>query len=1035
MRRVAICGLIAAITVSAAMLAPLAEDRKANALLQSGKNEETLGNRKRAGELYEQAVQEAGNNRELAAKILLQLGLMYQRIGENKAITVFDHIAKDYPEQTAAAEARTRASAIRASRRATVPAVDGPELLMRLLWQDDRINDEARVSSDGRYVAFIDRSPDGGLIIHDLTTGKDKVLVKSGGDELRSPTFSRDGKRLAYASREASQTNYKLKVIEVSGAQDSGRILTEGPDSSYLPKDWTTSGQILTLISTRSGARQISLIDAFTGRDRLLTILGSREPGNLTLSLDGRFLAYDFQEENSAAREIFAGSVDGVFQEHALAKNPVDDRVLGWTPDGRWLLFASDRAGSTGIWAIETLEGKPVAGAQPLLLEKNVGAIHSLGITRAGALAYTLGGKEVRVAENLLPEIARLLIARVQQPSTPALASIEGIVVEMGTNQPIADAAVELTRLQGTPSSPLNPGAAEAFAALSDRNNRAVGSLRPSPPPALAPEVQYATTTENGRFVFRNLKPGGYRLIAAPRGNNAGNSGARYGQRNPAGDGLIFPITEGQTLRDAKLELVPPGTITGRVFDADGEALPHAMVVAVTVFYKDGRRVLIAKSAGLTDERGEYRLSSRLTPGRYYIAAKMEELSEMFVPRAFPKEYGGSPVIARRMSPNGEVIEETYGLVYHGGGLDVEHARPIDVGPGSTSVSGVDVSLSSGKMRSHHIRGVLINGATGQPAAGIQVRAVPLRQAPIAMFPFGVTDADGAFDLSGAVPGGYVVLSESFRATTAPAPNAPNAADLAAAVNAGQMTAAEAQNILRGPQIGGQIRVEMGNADVENLRIVATSASNLSGRVAVEGGGDPDLTKIQVTLTWDPDVLGMPNTGQFGGPAANARVRPDGGFMLSAAAGNYRMSISGIPANVFIKSARFGNADILRDGLHVAGMPDGPIDIVLATNAGELEGVAVNNNYDQMPNVVVALVPESALLRARDDLYVTASTDAAGRFRLRTIAPGDYKLFAWEYVEAGAWHDPQFLAPYEQFGVPIQIKEGKNPEARVTVRK
>jgi hypothetical protein len=88
-----------------------------------------------------------------------------------------------------------------------------------------------------------------------------------------------------------------------------------------------------------------------------------------------------------------------------------------------------------------------------------------------------------------------------------------------------------------------------------------------------------------------------------------------------------------------------------------------------------------------------------------------------------------------------------------------------------------------------------------------------------------------------------------------------------------------------------------------------------------------------------------------------------------------------------------------------------------------------------MRNVVVALIPESPLLRVRDDLYVSASTDAAGRFHLRTIAPGDYKLFAWEYVEPGAWHDPQFLAPYEQFGEPIRINEGKNPEARVTVQK
>lgn len=1015
MKRTVIAGLIFAIALVTASLAPVAQDREANKLLQQGQNEESLGNYKDAIAYYDQAFKQAGGNKTLAAQALLWKGLAYRKKGDAQAAAIFDHIVREYGDQPAAVEARKYATGIRPARPAS-RAADGPELQMHALLQDDRVNDEARVSSDGLYLVFVDRSPSGGLIVHDLATGKDRLLVKAEGAEIRSPAFSRDGKRVAYAWRGAAEENYALKVIRTDGAEN--RIVRGNEDASYQPKDWTPGGLILALVTRRNRTHQVSFVDPSSNYDRTLTTFGPREPGNLTLSLDGRFVAYDFQAENSAAREIFIATVEGVFQENTVALNPVNDRVLGWLPDGKWLLFSSDRAGSTGIWASDTLERKPAAGSQQLLLAKDVGAIHSLGMTRAGSLVYTLGGKEIRVAENLLPEIARLQIARVQQPSTPALASIEGTVVEMGTNQPIGDADVELTRLEGTPFSPLNPGAAEAFAALSAPIATAVLALKPDPPPALAPEVQYAKTTDNGRFVFRNLKPGNYRLIAGfPL--VAGYFPARYRQRNPKGDGLIFPIAEGQTLRNAKLESAPLGTITGRVFDDDGEPLPHAMVVAVTALYKDGRRALIAKSTTLTDERGEYRLS-QLIPGRYYIAAKMEELSEMFVPRTFPKEYAGSPVITRRMSPSGEIIEETYGLVYHGGGLDVEQARSFDVGPGSTSVSGVEISLSAGKMRSRHIRGVLINGVTDQPAAGIQVRAVPRKQAPIAMFPFGVTDANGAFDLSGAVPGGYIVLSEGFSALTPPTKGPGNQTT----------TAPQPPNL-----ISGQVPVDMGNADIENLRVVATPPANLSGRVVIDGGGNPDLTKIQVTLTWDPDVLGMPNTGTFGRPAGNGRVRGDGGFTLKATGGNYRMSVSGIPANTFIRSARLGDTDILRDGLHVTGAVDRPIEIVLASNAGELEGMTLDSNSAPMPNVVVALVPQSPLLRGRDDLYATASTDAAGRFRLRTIAPGDYKLFAWQYVEDGAWHDPQFLAPYEQFGEPIRIHEGKNPESLVTVRK
>ncbi len=47
-----------------------------------------------------------------------------------------------------------------------------------------------------------------------------------------------------------------------------------------------------------------------------------------------------------------------------------------------------------------------------------------------------------------------------------------------------------------------------------------------------------------------------------------------------------------------------------------------------------------------------------------------------------------------------------------------------------------------------------------------------------------------------------------------------------------------------------------------------------------------------------------------------------------------------------------------------------------------------------------------------------------GQFSVRGIAPGDYKLFAWEAIEEGAYQDPEFLRPYEERGKPIHVDEG-----------
>ena len=57
-------------------------------------------------------------------------------------------------------------------------------------------------------------------------------------------------------------------------------------------------------------------------------------------------------------------------------------------------------------------------------------------------------------------------------------------------------------------------------------------------------------------------------------------------------------------------------------------------------------------------------------------------------------------------------------------------------------------------------------------------------------------------------------------------------------------------------------------------------------------------------------------------------------------------------------------------------------------------------------------------------LYKSQSTDQYGRFDLRGIAPGDYKLFTWDEVEEGAWGDPDFLKPFEPKAEKISIQDG-----------
>ena len=119
-----------------------------------------------------------------------------------------------------------------------------------------------------------------------------------------------------------------------------------------------------------------------------------RDGAGMAFSADGRYVAYD-RAANAASgqRDIHVIAVDGSGDTPAVA-HPANDRVLGWSSDGRYLLFASDRSGSSGVWALPVREGTPQG--EPELIRANVNP-SPLGLTRSGALYYGLADGEAHI--------------------------------------------------------------------------------------------------------------------------------------------------------------------------------------------------------------------------------------------------------------------------------------------------------------------------------------------------------------------------------------------------------------------------------------------------------------------------------------------------------------------------------------------------------------------------------------------------------------------------------------------------------------
>jgi hypothetical protein len=240
----------------------------------------------------------------------------------------------------------------------------------------------------------------------------------------------------------------------------------------------------------------------------------------------------------------------------------------------------------------------------------------------------------------------------------------------------------------------------------------------------------------------------------------------------------------------------------------------------------------------------------------------------------------------------------------------------------------------------------------------------------------------------------------------------------------------------------GYAIVKVGDTDINNVTIMTTPGFDIRGRIAIEGqpGTVAFFDSLRIRLRPDPSREEDPGNSAYSVPLA------DGSFTVDAGTGDYRVNIAPIlnitplrgaatlpPAfqNAYVKSIRLGNADVLNGGLHLERLPTAPLEVVIGTNPGALDGQVVSERQGPVSDLSVVLVPQ---IRRRIELYRTTTTDSNGRFHFDRLPPGDYKVFSWEEVEDGAWYDPEFLRPYENQGALVRIVEGRTENARVPVR-
>ena len=443
-----------------------------------------------------------------------------------------------------------------------------------------------------------------------------------------------------------------------------------------------------------------------------------------------------------------------------------------------------------------------------------------------------------------------------------------------------------------------------------------------------------------------------------------------YGAHSPGKPGTTLTLATKQHAADIVFKLIPHGVITGRILDEDGEPLANAQVALLSYRYQQGKKQLSNSQWASTNDLGEYRIFG-VAPGKYYLSAN-----------APPMMTGG------RM--NADVPEE-YVPAYYPGTSDASSAAPVVVGPGA-QMRGVDITL----FKKHTVR---IKGHVNSAVAGrgmINVLLVPRNTSMVTSLNSTRADSQGNFDIHSVLPGSYRLQAQ----------------------------------VMGGPggNYVGRTDLEVGQTNLDGLVVTIGPNFSVSGTLRVDGDANgPNLTNIRLGLqARDSEAM------MFGG-GSQGRVDAQGHFEIpNVPPGEYYLAVANPPAGFYIKSMRSEQIDVLTSGLNLTNGGAPNVEVVISPNAASFSGTVQDpRTGNPSPGASVVLIPLEKERRDQQLFYKTAISDSNGAFSFKGLMPGEYKAYAWEDLEAGAYMDPDFMKPVESAGEAVPLHENDMKTAQL----
>ena len=551
--------------------------------------------------------------------------------------------------------------------------------------------------------------------------------------------------------------------------------------------------------------------------------------------------------------------------------------------------------------------------------------------------------------------------------------------------------------------------------------------------------IRRSLSNAAGEFVVADVPEGRYELTASKTGYVPG----AYGRRWASGPSAPFLGRPGQRARDIALPIWKQASISGRVYDDGGEPVVQVEVGAYETLWVSGQRVLRRARTGITNDRGEFRLSS-LAPGEYIVGIP---LNRTLIPSvASSRQITTQDMELWVRSGSGSLRtaqgnrEGVYAPVFFPMAKDPSTALVMNLQSGDHR-AGVDFRLA--QVPGFTIRGRVVHvDEKPVPLANVHLRIgldAPTTSAEQFEVVSTITDSRGQFVLPGVPSGQYRLIASRM-----PLPVAGSAAD--SRVDAQRQTRAMELAMLnailgsknpgegvRRTRAPGNESSAWGSEDVFvsdrdlSMMLRLSLAARVTGRIAFDGIGHrpsgDELHSLSVTLEpVDRQGLG------FVPPSAFAK---DGTFVSSdVPPGRYFVRISGQLPGWTLKSLLSAQVDYADLPLELGSADRRELTVVLSNPPmAVLSGTVRTNEGAPVNEGVVFVFPQDSKYWKEAPLassrFARTAVTNSGSYAATDLFPGEYLAVAVRDIVARDWQKPGFLASLANGAARLTIHEGQ----------